>query len=166
MDWKESDARKSPKVREIVGRMPPVLSRYGIAVITGNLLITAFIFAVMPYHPQFSVRVKRIVETDSTQIIYAAVPYELYRNFPSAFSNIHINTDPTEYSLLSITSIEDEGNEFPLVLIKLYGESPIHYQSDSSIMVLHLGDVPLLSWMIGKNYFEKRVIINNKDYVP
>lgn len=167
MDWKESDARKSPKVREIVGQMPPVLARYGIAVIIGSLLMTAFVFAVMPYHPKLSVRVKRTVKTDSIQIVYTAVPYELYRNFPLAFSNIHINTDPTEYILLSITSIEDEENDDPQALIKLYGENPIHYQSDSAIMVLHLGKVSLLSWMIGKNYFEKTgIIINNKDYAP
>lgn len=31
----------------------------------------------------------------------------------------------------------------------------------------YMATVPLLSWMIGKNYFEKTgIIINNKDYAP
>ena len=69
MDWKESDARKSPKVREIVGRMPPMLAHYGMAVVLVSLLMAVFVFAVMPYRPKISVMTKQAISVDRKSVV-------------------------------------------------------------------------------------------------
>ncbi len=160
MDWKESDARKSPKVREIVGRMPPMLARYGIAVILVSLLMTVFVFAVMPYHPRLTIMVKPTVDADSVQIVYAVLPSNIYDHFPEAFSEVRINQSETVFQPLRVTAIGNDENGYPLSLVELQGETN-NTQFDSATMVLHLGKVPLLSWMLGRNYFGKYNEINN-----
>lgn len=159
MDWKESDARKSPKVREIVGRMPPMLASYGIAVIIGSLLMAFFVFAVLPYHPRLSVMVKPTVNADFVQIVSVVVPSDIYHSFPAAFTEVRINQSETDFQLLRVTEIgnDEEGN--PLALIELHGETN-NTPFDSATMVLHLGKVPLLSWMLGRNYLVKYNKIN------
>lgn len=154
MDWKESDSRKSPTVREIVGQIPPMLVRYGIAVIVGNLMLTFLVFAALPYCPRLSVMAKQTFSTDSLQVVSAVVPSELYNTFPAAFSEVGINRQKDVLRLLRATEIgnDDDGN--PITLIELEGKNN-NQNHDSTIMVFHLKKVPLLSWMLGKNCFEK-----------
>lgn len=163
MDWKESDARKSPKVREIIGRMPPMLARYGIAAIAGSLLATFFVFAAVPYRPRISVTAKQTIGADSLQIVSAVVPSELYNTFPAAFSEVRINRQKDGYRLLRATEIgnDDDGN--PLTLIELQGKTD-NLNPDSTLTVFHLGKVPLLSWMLGKNILENTTKKNK--FVP
>lgn len=154
MDWKESDARKSPKVREIIGRMPPMLARYGIAVIVGSLLMTCLVFAAIPYRPRLSVEAKQTLCNDSLQVVSAVVPSELYSAFPEAFSEVQINRQKGGLRLLRVTEIGNDEDGNPLTLIELQGKTD-NMPPDSTITVFHLGKVPLLSWMLGNNYFGK-----------
>ncbi len=156
MNWKESDARKSPKVREIIGGMPPMLARYGIAVIVGSLLMTCLVFAVMPYRPQLPVVAKQTLSADSSQVVSAVVPSELYNTFPAAFSEVGINRQKDELQLLRATEIGNDEDGNPVTLIELEGKNN-NLNLDSTITIFHLGKVPLLSWMLGKNYFGKYV---------
>ncbi|MBQ8959319.1 MAG: hypothetical protein IJ057_13545 [Bacteroidales bacterium] len=152
MDWKESDMRKSPKVREIVGQMPPMLARYGIAVIVGSLLMTCLVFAVMPYRPQLPVVAKQTLCSDSSQVVSAVVPSELYNTFPKAFSEVGINRQKDGLQLLRATEIGNDEDGNPVTLIELEGKNN-NLNLDSTITIFHLGKVPLLSWMLGRYYF-------------
>lgn len=152
MNWKESDARKSPKVREIVGRMPPMLARYGIAVIVGSLLLTCLVFAVMPYRPKLPVVAKQTLCSDSSQVVSAIVPSELYNNFPAAFSEVQINRQKDGFQLLRATEIGNDEDGNPVTFIELEGKFN-NLNLDSTITIFHLGKAPLLSWMLGKCYF-------------
>lgn len=153
MDWKESDARKSLKVRQIVGRMPPMLARYGMAVILASLMMAVFVFAVMPYQPKISVMAKQTINADSTICVHAAVPYELFNNFPAAFSKIQINNHQTEYGLLHVAQIGSDENHNPQLVFEWKGQYATNIQADSATMVLRLGKVPLLFWMMGRDIF-------------
>ncbi len=171
MDWKESDARKSPKVREIVGRMPPMLAHYGMAVVLVSLLMAVFVFAVMPYRPKISVMTKQAINADTSISVHAVVPYELFNNFPSAFSDIRINKGQTEYRLLDVTEIGNDENDRPQVLIEWKGQYASGIQTDSTSMVLHLGKVPLLFWMMGwkrmgANHIKQKTTINRQNSMP
>lgn len=154
MDWKESDARKSPKVREIIGRMPLMLARYGIAVIVGSLLLTFLVFAAIPYRPRLSVEAKQTLCNDSLQVVSAVVPSELYSTFPEAFSEVRINRQNEGFRLLRVTEIGNDEDGNPLTLIELQGKTN-DMNPDSTIKVFRLGKVPLLSWMLGKTFFWK-----------
>ena len=48
---------RSEKVRNIIGRMPPVLVRYGTAMIVSAVLVLAAIAAIVPYQPKISLEV-------------------------------------------------------------------------------------------------------------
>lgn len=48
---------RSEKVRNIIGRMPPVLVRYGTVMIVAALLVLAGIAAFVPYQPKISIEI-------------------------------------------------------------------------------------------------------------
>lgn len=160
MDWKESDARKSPKVREIIGGMPPMLARYGIAVIVGSLLMTFLVFAALPYHPRLSVVANQTLCADSLQIVSVIVPSELYNTFPVAFSEVEINRQKDGLQLLRATEIGNDEDGNPITLIEWEGKTN-NLNLDSTITVIHLGKVPLLSWMLGKTVLENTTRIKS-----
>lgn len=62
---------RSEKVRNIIGRMPPVLVRYGTVMIVGALLVLAGIAAFVPYQPKISIEITA-TQDETGEVHYTA----------------------------------------------------------------------------------------------
>ena len=99
---------RSEKVRDIIGRVPPVLLRYGASIIGLSLSIFVIIAAFIPYQPTIDVKL-RIEQDSSGELKYSVLIPEKAMDKKSNFDNVSINT-PTELGLpehLEIGNISD-----------------------------------------------------------
>ncbi len=73
---------RSEKVRNIIGQIPPILLRYGIAVIALSLLILIFIAYIIPFQPTIDTTIT-VTETPDGILHYTAnIPYKtIEKNF-------------------------------------------------------------------------------------
>ncbi len=63
---------RSEKVRNIIGRMPPVLVRYGTVMIVAALLVLAGIAAFVPYQPKISIEIA-VAQDEGGKVHYTAL---------------------------------------------------------------------------------------------
>jgi hypothetical protein len=62
---------RSEKVRNIIGRMPPVLVRYGTIMIVASLVVLTGIAAFVPYQPTISIEIV-VTQAEDGKIDYTA----------------------------------------------------------------------------------------------
>ena len=72
MEQEKKIELRSEKVRNIIGRMPPVLVRYGTVMIVAALLVLMGIAAFVPYQPKISIEVT-VMQDETGKVHYTAL---------------------------------------------------------------------------------------------
>jgi hypothetical protein len=80
MEQQKDIELRSEKVRNIIGQVPPVLLRYGIAIIGLSLLILVGVSAFIPYQPSIDVEITVTQTNDSILHYSARIPRSAMKN--------------------------------------------------------------------------------------
>ncbi len=80
MEQQKDIELRSEKVRNIIGQVPPVLLRYGIAIIGLSLLVLVGVSAFIPYQPSIDVEITVTQTNDSILHYSARIPRSAMKN--------------------------------------------------------------------------------------
>ncbi|WP_418893129.1 hypothetical protein [Limibacterium fermenti] len=144
---------RSEKVRNIIGQVPPVLLRYGIAIIGLSLLVLVGVSAFIPYQPSISVEIT-VTQTDDSILHYSArIPRSAIKN-RAKFTEVSLNPW-SEMPLPSRFRIEEISNN-----VKLSGQEA--WQSATLIPIDNISENILLDKPLtvqGKILLEKQSVM-------
>lgn len=107
--YKKPVELRSEKVRNIIGQVPPVLLRYGIAFIGLALLVLVGISAFIPYQPYIDVKIK-VAQTDDGSLEYSTqIPQNAMKN-RTKFMEITLRSSaelplPARFEIESISDV-------------------------------------------------------------
>lgn len=92
MNSRQGIELRSEKVRNIVGKIPPVTLRMGIAIISGIIVLVLAVAYFMPYPQYYNTEIE-IISTPQYQIVRAAASGYYYNNENKSYIGIIVSSD-------------------------------------------------------------------------